>query len=133
VITTNLQGHYHEFYDVYRSILVGLGKSNYLENLAVNEKHRGAPELACRLIENAGFKMTKVISDEFQMRFLDGTSLLNHVLTKIGFLDGWYAVVNEKDRDQIFSALEKELNHIASSQSCLTMTVPMLYLEANAT
>ena len=83
-------------------------------------------------MENTGFTVTRVISDEFQMRFLDGTSLLNHVLTRIGFLTGWLDVVEEKDRDHLFAILEQELNDIATSQGCLTMTIPMLYLEAQA-
>ena len=83
-------------------------------------------------MENTGFTVTRVISDEFQMRFLDGTSLRNHVLTRIGFLTGWLDVVEEKDRDHLFAVLEQELNDIAASQGCLTMTIPMLYLEAQA-
>jgi hypothetical protein len=66
------------------------------------------------------------------MHFLDGTSLLNHVLTRIGFLTGWQGVVDETDRDLLFDILEQELNDIATNQGYLTMTVPMLYVEAQA-
>lgn len=132
VITTNLQGHFQEFYDVYRRILLTLGKSSDLDNLATNEKHRGTQESVGRLIEAAGFTIARLISDDFQMRFFDGTSLLSHVLTKIGSLAGWHAVVDENDRERVFSVVEKELIQIAARQGSLTMTVPMLYLEAKA-
>ena len=132
VITTNLQGHYREFYDVFRKVLQRLGKLNCFDKLAANEQHRGTQESVCRLMKDAGFKVARVISDEFQMRFFDGTSLLDHVLTRIGFLTGWQGVVDEKDRDRVFEILEQELNDIATSQGYLTMTVPMLYVEARA-
>ena len=132
VITTNLQGHYREFYDVFRKVLLRLGKSHCFEKLAANEQHRGTEESVCRLMKDAGFTVARVISDEFQMHFLDGTSLLNHLLTRIGFLTGWQGVVDEKDRGRLFEVLEQELNGIATSQGSLTMTVPMLFVEAQA-
>jgi arsenite methyltransferase len=65
VITTNLQGHYREFYDVFRKVLRRLGKLNCFDKLAANEQHRGTQESVCRLMKDAGFIVARVISDEF--------------------------------------------------------------------
>ena len=132
VLTTNIMGHYREFYEIFRDLLLILGNSHQLANLAANEEHRGTEESVSLLIESAGFTPTRIIREEFQLRFLDGTCLLDHALTRIGFLAGWHAIVDGKDRAGVFSALEKKLNEIAAKQGRLTMTVPMLYLEARA-
>jgi len=71
-----------------------------------------------------------VIEDSFRMRFLDGSALLNHSLTKIGFLEGWRSVLNEDEEGGVFEMIEQKLNELAGRQGELRMNVPVLYLEA---
>ncbi|HEU5370553.1 MAG TPA: hypothetical protein VFU69_18920, partial [Ktedonobacterales bacterium] len=91
--------------------------------------HRGTQVSLRALLEQAGFTITKAIEDSFQMRYLDGSALLNHSLTKRGFLDGWRGVVNPGDEEAVFGRIEAKLNEIAAQQGELRMTIPMLYLE----
>jgi ubiquinone/menaquinone biosynthesis C-methylase UbiE len=130
ILTTNVQGHMQEFYDVYRSVLEELGRSEYLERLAANEAHRGTKELHCAIVEEAGFKVSRTLEDRFYLRFLDGSALLRHSLVMIGFLGGWRGVVNPEDEEAVFLRLEQRLNELAEKQGELKMAVPMLYLEA---
>jgi ubiquinone/menaquinone biosynthesis C-methylase UbiE len=130
ILTTNVIGHFQEFYEVFRELLTELGNKKYLENLEKNENHRGSKELFSKLLENNGFTLNKVLEDQFFMRFSDGTSLLNHSLIKIGFLGGWKNTLEVKDQENIFNSLENKLNKISDSVGELRMTVPMLYLEA---
>jgi arsenite methyltransferase len=130
VLTTNLVGHYQEFYEVYRQVLVELGLSQALPGLDANEQHRGTKASVTTQVEQAGFHPVKLVEDQFQVRFLSGSALLWHWLTRIGFLGGWQEVVDIADRDRVFSTLEKRLNEVAQTQGYLTMTVPMFYLEA---
>jgi arsenite methyltransferase len=129
VLTTNTTGHMHEFYTVFRETLLELQKPAYLERLRRNEAHRGAKESISSLLHAVGFRIVKVREDRFQLRYLDGSALFNHALTKFGFLDGWRRVVDTEDEEQVFTVLEHKLNRIASLQGGLRMTVPMLYLE----
>ncbi|MBI4852106.1 MAG: class I SAM-dependent methyltransferase [Acidobacteria bacterium] len=130
VLTTNVIGHFQEFYQVFDEILENSGNKLYLESLEKNITHRGSKEIFVNLLENNHFNVTKVIEDKFFMRFSDGTSLLNHSLIKVGFLGGWKNTVEVKDQEIIFNLLEHKLNKIADKLGELKMTVPMLYLEA---
>jgi arsenite methyltransferase len=129
VLTTNLEGHYAEFYNLYREALRELGKEQYIEGLNAQEAHRGTKETVCRLLEAAGFLVVKVIEDQFEMRFLDGSAMLRHSLVRFGFLEGWRGVVRAEDEEEVFALLERRLNEAAGRQSELRMTVPMLYVE----
>ncbi|MBD0372567.1 MAG: methyltransferase domain-containing protein [Pyrinomonadaceae bacterium] len=129
VLTTNVQGHYREFYALYGEVLKEMRLEQHMEALNAQEAHRGTKENVCALLEGAGFKVSKVIEDKFEMRFLDGSAMLRHSLVRFGFLDGWRSVVNKEDEEEVFSLLERHLNEAASAQGELRMTVPMLYVE----
>lgn len=133
VLTTNLEGHMAEFYSVYRETLVRLGLERRLDRLAANEEHRGTKESVGALLESGGFRVTRVVEDRFRMRYVDGSALLRHPLTVFGFLEGWRAVVDREDEERVFAALEDRLNHLADENGELSMTIPMLYLEARRT
>jgi ubiquinone/menaquinone biosynthesis C-methylase UbiE len=129
VLTTNPIGHMHEFYDVFRSLLKEQQKSFYLERLEQNEAHRGSKETLIDLLQKHRFRIVTIKEDQFQLRYLNGSALLNHSLTKFGFLAGWRRVVDPEDEKQIFTLLENKLNQIAQARGELRLTVPMLYLE----
>lgn len=130
IVTTNPVGHMREFYDCYRKTLKGLKRDELLEGLEKNIQHRLTIKSTAKIMKDAGFAVTKVKSDSFVMRFLDGSSLLNHSLTKIGFLDGWREFIPPGDVEEVFSALEANLNTIAEKRRELVLTVPMAYIEA---
>jgi|SRR5579859_551019 len=129
VFTTNIRGHMREFYALFRAVLRERANAEYLERLEQHEAHRGTKASLSALLEQAGFTLVKAIEDSFQMRYLDGSALLNHTLTKRGFLDGWRGVVNPEDEQAVFGRIETKLNDIAAQQGELQMTIPMLYLE----
>lgn len=129
VLTTNPAGHMSEFYEVFRATLKELQKSIYLERLGRNEAHRGTKEVLIDLLQRNGFRIINVKEDHFQLRYLNGSALFNHFLTKVGFLDGWRRVVDPEDETPIFAMLEHKLNQMAIPPGGLCMTVPLLYLE----
>lgn len=129
-LTTNLQGHMREFYGVFRDVLMRLGKPDDIDRLAAHEAHRGTAISQATRVEASGFLVTRLIEDSFVWRFADGSALLRHFMIRLGFLDGWRGIVDpERERD-IFAALEEQLNIQGRHQSGLSLTIPMLYLEA---
>jgi arsenite methyltransferase len=130
VLTTNPAGHMHEFYAVFREVVLDLQKPAYLERLRRNEEHRGTKELVTSAVQAAGFRAVKSAEDVFHLRYLDGNALFRHRLTRLGFLDGWRQVVDPEDEERVFALLEARLNERAAAQGELRMTIPMLYLEA---
>lgn len=130
VLTTNVVGHYQEFYDAFAETLREMDKAELIEKLDAQAAHRGTRATLSSLLDEAGWKLTRVVENNFVMRFADGTALLNHSLTRIGFLGGWRGVVAGTDEREAFARLERKLNAIAQQQGELRMSVPMLYLEA---
>ncbi|HMA37476.1 MAG TPA: methyltransferase domain-containing protein [Chloroflexia bacterium] len=130
-LTTNLQGHMHEFYAVVRQVLQDSGPPEALDRLAHNEAHRGTRESVCALLQDAGFRVGTVVEESCQLRFLTGTALFQHFLTRVGFLAGWRAVVDPAAEAALFTTVEQRLNALAAHQGSLTLTVPMLYVEAH--
>ena len=129
IITTNPIGHMQEFYQVFREVLRELQNESYLARLDRNEAHRWTKDELVDLFQKNGFRVTTIKEDQFQLRYLNGSALLNHFLTKFGFLDGWRKVVDPQDEVQVFTMLEHRLNQMASTLGELRMTVPLLYLE----
>lgn len=130
VLTTNPSGHMRELYAVFREVLLDLHKPMYLERLRRNEEHRGTKESLSDDLQAAGFHIAKIQEEAFQLRYVDGSALFSHVLTQVGFLDGWRQVVDPEDEEQVFALLETRLNQVAQVRGELCLTVPMLYLEA---
>jgi arsenite methyltransferase len=130
VLTTNPSGHMREFYVLFREVLLEMGMPAAVERLEGNEAHRGTRGSLEGMLQAAGFDVIRVEEETFDLRYLDGTALFHHVLTQVGFLDGWRQVVDTKDEEGVFAALETRLNQAASSPGELRMSVPMLYLEA---
>ncbi len=129
-ITTNLEGHYMEFYKIFANTLKEADLQGLLPALKANEQHRGTDETVRELFENASFSIVKMLRSRFQMRFVDGTALLNHLLVVVGFLPAWRSILPKEKEKEFFELLEKNLNEQAKWEGELKMTVPMLYVEA---
>lgn len=129
VLTTNPTGHMRELYALFREVLLDLQQPTYLERLRKDEEHRGTKESLGRMLQAAGFHIVKIQEGAFQLRYVDGSALFHHVLTQVGFLEGWRQVVAPEDEEQVFARLESRLNQVAQERGELRLTVPMLYLE----
>jgi arsenite methyltransferase len=117
-LTTNLQGHMREFYDVFEDVLRERGAD--VSKLHAHIAHRATIDSVRELLESAGFRVTRVIEKTAHMRFANGRALFNHHFIRLGFLDAWKEVAGA----QVFSLLEERLNRE------LSLTIPMAYVEA---
>jgi ubiquinone/menaquinone biosynthesis C-methylase UbiE len=128
-ITTNLNGHWKEFYQLFYSTLKQIGKSNLIEKLEHEESHRGNLQSVSELFIQNGFKITKSIEENYVMKFVDGTAFLNHHFVKLGWLSSWTNLFPKEDLQDIFTALENNLNIYSQENDGLNLTVPMLFIE----
>lgn len=129
-MTTNLNGHFAEFYEVFRQTLIQLKLNDVLPELQNQEQHRGTLNSFAALFEEGNFKITKRIEESYQMHFTDGTAFLNHHFIRLGWMSSWTALINENDHERIFTLLEQNLNIAAEINGGLNLTVPMAYVEA---
>jgi arsenite methyltransferase len=130
VLTTNLQGHMKEFYSVYEATLRELGLGGAVAALRRHIRHRATVAGLEALFERTGFRVHAVHRETQIMRFASGSALFNHHFVKLGFLDGWKAVVEPHARKKVFSALERNLNRLARAKGDLSLSIPMAYVEA---
>jgi arsenite methyltransferase len=130
-LTTNLQGHMQEFYAIFDEVLRGSGDREACERLEAHVRHRATVGSIRDLLENDGFSVRRVVERTGQMRFANGTALLNHYFIKLGFLDAWKKVVPDREAG-IFTHLRRALDEAASRAGELRLTIPMAYVEAAA-
>jgi ubiquinone/menaquinone biosynthesis C-methylase UbiE len=128
-LTTNLIGHWQEFYDVFAATLQQLNKSDELEKVRLHQEHRGTTATVETLFTANGFRITRLVEEKMTMRFLDGSAFLNHHFVKLGWLSSWRELVRQNDLEEVFIALEANLNAFARTMGGLALTVPMAYVE----
>lgn len=128
-LTTNLQGHWKEFYNIFYSTLQQLGKDDLVSSLKKEEEHRGTIDSFSKSFTEGGFKICRHFEESFEMKFLDGSAFLNHHFVKLGWLTTWRNLFPTQELQKIFSTLEHNLNEHSKISAGLTLTVPMAYIE----
>lgn len=128
-LTTNLYGHWQEFYHVFEDTLMQLDMHELLPELKGQQLRRGTTDSTKTMFEQSGFRVTKEIKDSFEMKFVDGSAFLNHHFVKLGWLGSWTSLVPEVHHEKVFDLLEKNLNKLVQEQAVLTLTVPMAFIE----
>jgi ubiquinone/menaquinone biosynthesis C-methylase UbiE len=121
-LTTNLQGHMKEFYDVFRSVLKD---DDDLTRLEEHVHHRATVPDVRALLQRNDFVVRRVVQRESVMRFSNGAALFNHHFIKLAFLDEWKKTVPGRE-ELIFRKL---LNRLTGE---VGLTIPMAYLEGVA-
>jgi arsenite methyltransferase len=127
-LTTNLDGHWIEFYNIFETTLKQLNKDDLVAKLTEQQRHRGTVESISTLFTANGFEISRHYRENFEMKFVDGTAFLNHYFIKLGWLSSWLELAAE-DAKQIFATLEDNLNRYAGQQNGLSLTVPMAFIE----
>lgn len=128
-LTTNINGHWKLFYDLFEHTLNEINKRDYIPKLTEQQSHRGTIESLTQLFTGAGLRVTRTEHETLPMNFADGTAFLNHHFVKLGWLRSWIDLFPEDERKEVFTALEKNLNAQAASQGGLKLEVPMVYVE----
>jgi len=128
-LTTNINGHWKEFYNEFEATLHQLGMNETIAKLTAQQEHRGTVESISGLFSSAGLKPGRHFREDFEMKFTDGSALLNHYFVKLGWLSSWLDLINEQNRETVFSLLEEKLNALAAKTGGLSLTVPMAFIE----
>jgi ubiquinone/menaquinone biosynthesis C-methylase UbiE len=128
-LTTNLQGHWREFYQVFYNTLEQIGKPDLLPVIRLDQEHRGTADSVTRLFTNAGFRISQQHESVLPMNFASGSAFLNHHFVKVGWLATWLKLIPQNEQTAVFQALEQNLNNYAEQHGGLKLTVPMLYME----
>jgi ubiquinone/menaquinone biosynthesis C-methylase UbiE len=127
-LTTNLSGHWLEFYAIFDSIL----DESMRPALRRHIEHRVTVDRLHALLTASRFRVVSVEKEVAAMRFADGSAFLEHSFVRLGFFPAWRDLIAPEHREEIFARLETALNAEARAKGHLTFTVPFAYLEAVA-
>jgi arsenite methyltransferase len=129
VLTTNLNGHWQQFYNIFEATLRQLGKDAIIPQLIEHQAHRGTIDSVSKLFTDNGLSIFRHVEEHFDMKFLDGSAFLNHYFVKLGWLASWKALLPEAELEAFFTVLEANLNEYSIKNGSLILTVPMAYVE----
>jgi len=129
IFTTNLFGHFDEFYSIFDEVLCDLKLDDEINNLNKHIKKRHSIEDIKALVKRNNFSIKKIVQENYVMRFVDGSSFFNHYFIKLAFLREWKGIVKEENWDNVFLNIESRLNDIASKNRELVFKVPIAYIE----
>jgi len=127
--TSNLKGTFDYFFDIFEKTLKELGLIQYLSKLESHIEHRGTIESKTDLIQESGFRIEKQVEANYTMRFLNGTTFLNHSVIIVGFIDSWRNMLEEPEKKVFFERFESNLNDFSKLKGELKLTIPMVYFE----
>jgi arsenite methyltransferase len=123
-----------EFYSVLENVLreKNMRKETDLMKKHIHKKRKPVEEFQI-LLENNGFTIIETLFDEFSVSFVDGTTMLNHFLIKLAFIESWKEFIPENKQREIFEEVEKQLNKIAESKGSLKLTIPYILMDCEKT
>jgi ubiquinone/menaquinone biosynthesis C-methylase UbiE len=132
VFTLNLADSMVEFYQVYKKVLRELDKTKEIDRLKKHIFSKRKPlEYTKNLVKKAGFQIVKIYHDSFNLRFLDGSTMFNHFLIQIGFLENWKHVLCESDIGLVFKKLEMHLNDISQRKGEICLSIPWVCIDCH--
>ena len=125
LFSMNLEETMIEFYNVFKEIL---SKNNLKDEADRVSKHIYEKRKPVNIIEsylkNSGYDISRIEYDNFYLRYLNGTVMLNHFLIRVGFLKSWKEILKPEDADNIFGQIESKLNIIAKQKGEIKLSVP---------
>ena len=134
VFTFNTDKTMIEFYSVLENVF---REKNMLNEISLMQKHiykkRKPIEEFNLLLKESGFSVNEIVCDEFPITFTDGTTMFNHFLIRLAFLDSWKEFVPGEKHKKIFSEVEKRLNEVAHSYGLFKLTVPFVLMDCEKT
>jgi ubiquinone/menaquinone biosynthesis C-methylase UbiE len=131
VQTMNLDKSMFEFYRELEKILSDLSMNSEIELMRqhIYEKRRPLDEMIS-IIQNHGFIIKDLEHDQFNYKFSNGTSMLNHYFIRLAFMDSWIKILPENKLEQIFDTIEMRLNEQAKILGGIKLSIPFVLINA---
>ena len=120
IATLNLSDTMKEFYSVFKNVLEEFGLMDEIgkTNQHIYQKRRPVNEIKT-LLEESGYSVKNILYDSFNIRFADGTAMLNHYFIKYWFLDSWKNILKTTDLEKVFDKVETDLNSYSEKNGFL--------------
>ena len=130
VMTMNLNNTMVEFYDIMEAILLEMNMKARIEKMHQQiYKKRKPLDSFIALLEKHGFGIKEVDREQFDYKFVDGTTLLNHYFIRMAFLGGWKEIVPAEQQELIFNEIERRMNDKADIDGYFRLSVPYVVID----
>jgi len=130
VLTMNLNNTMFEFYEILETVLREEKMEEEIEKMNQQiYKKRKPLDAFIKLLEKHGFTIKDIDYDQFDFKFIDGTTLLNHYFIKLAFLNGWKGIVPFEKQEFIFTEIEKRMNEKALTDGYFKLNVPFVVID----
>jgi arsenite methyltransferase len=130
VIAQNLEATMMEFYSLFEKVLSD--KQLFMEIAAMKDhiyqKRRPVYEIV-EILEKNDFRVNPIDENCFYPRFLDADAFFYHSFIRFWFCDSWKNIIKKEVQDEIFTALEYELNRLASEKGEIKLSVPYAIID----
>ena len=131
VFTMNLDGSFRELHDALRSVLRAEGLGGPATALDEFIAGRRPPlEDVRRSVVAAGFRVEKVVADEFAFRFADSAALFAHVFFRRFQVPHLRQLVSPDRQDDVFEELGRRLDALVQTAGELRLSVPFVAVSA---
>jgi len=132
ILTMNLNNTMLEFYDILEIVLQESGMKEEVEkmNQQIYKKRKPLDEFI-KLLEKHDFTIKDVDHDQFEYKFVDGTTLLNHYFIRLAFLNGWKSIIPLEKQEFIFNEIEMRMNEKALIDGYFKLSVPFVVIDCN--
>ena len=129
--TMNLSETMIEFYDIMEEVLKEYGMQTEIDAMWNHIYRMRKPlEELVSLVEQNGFSVKKVIKDQFNYTFADGSTVLQYYFIRLAFLDSWKNIVSKDKQAEIFEIIENKMNKIAEDQGFFKLSIPFAVIDS---
>lgn len=129
--TMNLNTTMIEFYEIMESVLKDLDMLHEIENMHEQiYKMRKPLDEFIHQIEQHGFSVTHVVNDQFDYKYIDGTTMFNNHFIRMAFLDGWKSFIPSHRYEEVFSLVEDRINEIAEVNGYFKLSIPFVLIDS---
>ena len=130
VLTMNLNNSLTEFYEIMGKLFHELNMDEAIEKMNQQICSKRKPLYKCiDQLENHGFGVKSMDREQFDYKFVDGTTMLNHYFIRMAFLDGWKSIVLPEKLEFIFDEIERRMNDKAAIDGFFRLSVPYVVID----
>lgn len=131
VQTMNLDKSMFEFYEQLERVLTDLNMEKEINLMYRHIYQKRRPlDVIIPMVEKNGFTIKDLEHDQFDYKFTDGTTMLNHYFIRVAFMDSWIKILPENKLEQIFDTIERRLNEKSQISGGLKLSIPFIIINS---
>jgi ubiquinone/menaquinone biosynthesis C-methylase UbiE len=130
IFAMNLDKTMFEFYDIMEETLAACNLKTEMKLMHKHiEQKRPSIDKILHQMKN-DFIIKNIEYDQFNYKFTNGASLLNHHFIKIAFMDSWIKILPQNSVQKIFKIIETKLNQQAEKYGEIKLSIPFVLVNS---